>query len=274
MDFRFIVDRDRLDHLPGFWTDGWEYPDGPHWVKEKLKANGNIMIAELIMFGRSDADRPPVLPGWAESSPNSVLWNGSPINGFIIGDGGSGGATVGGAALAPNQQIRVSGVMNLDCGHFPDNCEDSEPAEIHPVYAVDVVQDWTHRPPNADLTGTWAGNDMATFYVRQIGNTVWWLDLSRDQGRTFANVFLGTITTETVSGGSRQVINGNWVDIPLGQAANSGTLKLVGTSCVSGSCNVNAPIALYNSLGIWSGTGFGGQSLEKLYDRTPALPPG
>jgi hypothetical protein len=111
--------------------------------------------------------------------------------------------------------------------------------------------------------------NQSTYYIRQIGNTVWWLNLSRDQGRTFANVFLGTIGTETINGSVRQVINGNWVDIPHGQTANSGTLTLVGTQCVNGGCNVNAPIAQHNNLGIWSGTGgFGGESLEKLYDRT------
>jgi hypothetical protein len=270
LDFRFTVDRAMLDNLPGFWTDGWEYPDGPYWVQQKLNANDNVMIAEIIMYGRSDADHPPLLPGWQELNANSTLWNGSPINGFVIG-GTGGPTTVGGAGLTPNQRIRVSGVLNLDCGHgITHSCEDLDSeAEIHPVYAVDVVQDWTHRASNADLTGAWAGNDMSTYYIRQIGNTVWWLNLSRDQGRTFANVFLGTIGTETINGSVRQVINGNWVDIPHGQTANSGTLTLVGTQCVNGGCNVNAPIAQYNNLGIWSGTGgFGGESLEKLYDRT------
>jgi hypothetical protein len=171
-------------------------------------------------------------------------------------------------------------VLNLDCGHgITHSCEElvgeGGPAEIHPVYAVDVVQDWTHRLPNANLTGTWAGDDMATYYVRQIGSTVWWLNLSRDQGRAFANVFQGTIATEYIQGeGWRQVIDGSWADIPLGTTQSSGTLTLVGTLCVNGGCDVNAPIGRYNSLGIWFDTGgFGGQSLEKLYDRTPAFQP-
>jgi hypothetical protein len=275
LDFRFTVDRATLDNVPGFWTDGWEYADGPYWVQQKLNANHNVMIAEIIMYGRSDADHPPLLPGWQESNANSTLWNGFPINGSVIG--GTGGPTsVGGFSLAPNQRIRVSGVLNLDCGHgITHSCEDlGSLAEIHPVYAVDVVQDWTRRWPNTNLTGTWAGNDMATYYIRQIGNTVWWLDVSRDQGRTFANVFLGTIGTEPINGSLRQVINGNWADIPLGQTAGSGTLKLVGTLCVNGGCNVNMPIAQYNNLGVWSGSGgFGGQGLEKLYDRMPIPSP-
>jgi hypothetical protein len=164
----------------------------------------------------------------------------------------------------------ASGVLNLDCGHFPFDCEDlSSLVEIHPVYSVDVVQDWTRRATDADLTGTWAGNEMSTYYLRQIGNTVWWLNLSRDQGRTFANVFVGTVGTETISGSQRSVINGDWVDVPLGGRSSSGMLKLVGTLCVRGNCGPKNPIARYNDLSIWSGTGgFVGSGLEKLYDRT------
>src|SRR5262249_50756810 len=112
MDFRFIVDRARLDNLPGFWTDGWEYPDGHSLVQQKLNANQNILIAETIMYGRSDASHPPLLPGWQESNANSTLWNGFPINGSVIGSIGV-PTSVGGFSLAPNQRIRVSGVLNL-----------------------------------------------------------------------------------------------------------------------------------------------------------------
>ena len=51
----------------------------------------------------------------------------------------------------------------------------------------------------------------------------WWLALSRDQGRSFANVFFGTI-------GESGPIVGEWVDVPMGAGGvlSGGTLTLTG----------------------------------------------
>jgi hypothetical protein len=51
---------------------------------------------------------------------------------------------------------------------------------------------------------------------------VWWLGLGRDQGRSFANVFHGTM--------SNNVVEGVWVDVPmgLGGARSNGTLTFQG----------------------------------------------
>jgi hypothetical protein len=257
---------------PGLSETGWEYPDGPSVVRSKLRANQLQLHSEVIMYGRSDGNHPPLMPGWMETDANSTLWNGTPINGFVQ-EGPP--ASIGGAVLTPGSRIRVIGVLSLDCGHFPYDCENDDPAEIHPVYSIDIVQDWTHRLQTANLTGTWAGSDAGTYYLRQVGNTVWWLGLSRDQGRTFANVFEGTIATENIEGGLRRVIKGEWADIPLGSTLSSGTLDLWGTLCLPNGCDVRAPIALYNSLGVWGESGgFGGQGFEKLYDRgqPPTVP--
>ena len=152
--------------------------------------------------------------------------------------------------------------------------QNDDAAEIHPVYSIDVVQDWTQRMPTANLTGVWAGGDVGTYYVQQIGNTVWWVGMSRDQGRTFTNVFRGTIGTEYIQNGWRQVINGEWVDVPLGGNLGFGTLKLVGTYCLPDGCDVTRSMALYNNLGAWAVTGgFSGQAWEKLYDRQPTVRP-
>ena len=42
-----------------------------------------------------------------------------------------------------------------------------------------------------NLTGAWHCDDIGTYYIREVGNTVWWLGLSCDQGRQFANVYRG-----------------------------------------------------------------------------------
>jgi hypothetical protein len=77
------------------------------------------------------------------------------------------------------------------------------------------------RGPN-DLTGIWGADDGATYYVRQIGETVWWAGLSADGGRSFTNVFYGKIRTTF----SSLEISGSWADVPRGRSAQSGSLAL------------------------------------------------
>ncbi len=33
-----------------------------------------------------------------------------------------------------------------------------------------------------DMSGVWKGNDRATYYVSQVGNDVWWVGMSVDNG--------------------------------------------------------------------------------------------
>lgn len=70
-----------------------------------------------------------------------------------------------------------------DAGH-----EDSVPPEIRPVYAIDIVQNWATTRGRApvlggpNLSGVWDASDIGTYYMRQMGDALWWLGLSRDQG--------------------------------------------------------------------------------------------
>lgn len=71
------------------------------------------------------------------------------------------------------------------------------------------------------LTGIWQANDGGTYYLRQIGNIIWWNGMSGgNDGRTFDNVFRGTITSTT------NTIAGEWADVPRGTVMGSGTLGL------------------------------------------------
>ncbi len=232
-----------------FWTADWvdrAFDDGfvcddGSIVNIPRPANEHILSlfdryklfhCEIAMYGReNDADNcaaPPIilLPGWQEHAGNSVLANGRPINGnfverpqpppMALSFGGPGGKQVN---LTPGAIARVTGVVADDAGH-----EGETAPEIHPVYAIDIVQDFGARPldGNVNLTGAWHANDVGTYYLRQIGNTLWWLGMSRDQGRTFANVFHGTI--------AGNVIEGDWVDVPMGEggAYSGGSLTLIG----------------------------------------------
>jgi hypothetical protein len=69
----------------------------------------------------------------------------------------------------------------------------------------------------SDLTGTWRADDEAIYYLRQVGNTLWWAGMSPDphlganafhRGLRFTNVFQGRISGDLVSG--------DWADVPRG----------------------------------------------------------
>ncbi|HKV93359.1 MAG TPA: hypothetical protein VJW20_12500 [Candidatus Angelobacter sp.] len=122
--------------------------------------------------------------------------------------------------------------------------------EIHPIYSIDVINfpfrpEDGNAPARPNLTGVWGGTDGSTYYVRQIGNAVWWLGQLRDrqpmepgshfpmigteqlapafsagdppcssaarQCWAFATVFAGTITG-TADGGEK--IQGMWAGVP------------------------------------------------------------
>jgi len=77
------------------------------------------------------------------------------------------------------------------------------------------------------LTGTCTANDGANYYLRQIGQTVWWAGLSTESlrgeddfqlGLSFTNVFRGTIQDN--------LLTGEWVYVPRGVILQSDTLKL------------------------------------------------
>lgn len=233
-----------------------------------------------------------LLPGWADLESNSVLINGRPINGaapaanpdpnqpciFIqpctVVDPAqplNNGIQLGKLLLTAKGQgafVRITGTLVLDCGHdLTSPCYDDPndlPSargnlnqEIHPIYSIDVINS-PFRPEDANvgarenLTGVWAGPDGSTYYIRQIGNTIWWLGQMRDrqpmQGGThspiigseqlapafaandppcgtvppqcwaFATVFTGTLMG-TADGGA--TIQGTWAGVP--QSASSGS---------------------------------------------------
>ena len=90
--------------------------------------------------------------------------------------------------------------------------------------------------------------------MRQIGSALWWLGMSHDQGRSFANVFRGTVEGDT--------IEGTWVDVPMGVGGvlGGGSLVLHGNGLATQLVK-NAESA-----------GFGGTIWTKLYDTAATLP--
>jgi hypothetical protein len=265
IDFNIIVDRAALDAQVNFWSDGWETDHSitPDNFRNKLNRKNELHI-ESIMYGGTtecgdDGPTSFLLPGWQQSGAAGVFLNGVPITGQMdltnrnTTPRSSRINSIIGKQFNFGDRVRVTGILALDCGHgwtrpcYEDDASEQN-QEIHPVYALDLLQNFQQPRPGASLTGVWGANDAGTYYVRQLANTVFWLGLSVDEGRTFANVFRGTLQGNQISG--------SWADIPLGQTANAGTLALAGDA---GRLSTT-----------WSRTGvsggFSGQSWEKLYD--------
>jgi hypothetical protein len=70
----------------------------------------------------------------------------------------------------------------------------------------------------ADLTGTWQGNDGGTYYLRQVGNTLYWYGEPSSNHPNWSNVYQGRIHSNR--------INGSWADVPKGHIMNHGNLNL------------------------------------------------
>lgn len=84
-----------------------------------------------------------------------------------------------------------------------------------------------------DMNGTWRGNDGGIYYVRQVGNNVWWLGVSaKDDGKSFSNVFRGSIKDG--------ILLGTWADV-RGTAKGAGSLemKISGVNAVTGWTRLN-----------------------------------
>ena len=75
-----------------------------------------------------------------------------------------------------------------------------------------------------NLTGKWKGNDGVSYFLRRIDNELWWYGQSKDGGKTWSNVFYGSIKGNYVTG--------KWADLPRGLAQNSGmmTIKILGNN--------------------------------------------
>jgi len=110
-----------------------------------------------------------------------------------------------------------------------------------------------------DLTGAWIANDRGVYYLRQIGNVLWWQGMNgvggdeASLGTGFDNVLHGTI-------GHDLRIEADWADVPRGEILGHGTLSL---QVVEGN-DGTAKIRKLDE----TGTGFGG-SMWKPCTPTP-----
>ncbi len=117
--------------------------------------------------------------------------------------------------------------------HLNKNCSQSSLISILFLLAVGMtilvmdlpkmsLESASAQPPfNINLTGTWKADDGGIYYIRNIGNDVWWLGISgSDDGKTFSNVLKGYFHK------NNGTIIAEYADIPKGSNKYHGTLTL------------------------------------------------
>jgi len=81
-----------------------------------------------------------------------------------------------------------------------------------------------------DLNGAWSADDLGVYYIRQIGDVIWWLGMSglgeplALRGHEWTNVYLGQLSGLTITG--------SYADVPHGTVLDDGpvTMQLTRTS--------------------------------------------
>lgn len=120
------------------------------------------------------------------------------------------------------QRVRVSGFFAIDCHGLGGDCGEDvaamHNAEIHPVYAIDLFQDFNNnRSAIANLSGVWhCATDVSTYFVAgDFGVAASSMDYP-DLG--FSSTFL-YVSTDVFTAGGRLVVR-----IPLKDLAAGGTI--------------------------------------------------
>jgi hypothetical protein len=73
-------------------------------------------------------------------------------------------------------------------------------------------------PAVLDLTGVWNCDDGGKYYIRQLGNDIWWYGEKDPNTPDWSNVMHGTLSGNTITA--------DWADVPKGNVMQSGTLTL------------------------------------------------
>jgi hypothetical protein len=127
----------------------------------------------------------------------------------------------------PAEIVVVGTILALTVASCDGLVSDASPTPRPSTPATDLsaIACATADPTNVGpLTGAWEGNDNGVYYIRQVGDCVWWFGTEVDelapagQGG-FANVASGRID------GTR--IELEYVDIPLGTTMGGGGLTFV-----------------------------------------------
>jgi hypothetical protein len=105
--------------------------------------------------------------------------------------------------------------------HSPSSAADASVIDLSAIACA------TEDPTDSStLTGAWSGNDGGTYYIRHVGNCVWWFATTLEDltaGRT-GQIGLSNVATGRIQGTHIEV---EYVDLPAGEApAGGGGLTL------------------------------------------------
>jgi len=99
---------------------------------------------------------------------------------------------------------------------------DSDALKTAPPIDTDIITQPSISLCASDITGKWNGNDGGFYYIRQIGNDIWWFGTNvftaGPEFNTFSSVLHGTRNGLT--------IDAKWQDVPLGDTKSKGDISL------------------------------------------------
>ena len=99
---------------------------------------------------------------------------------------------------------------------------DSDTLKTAPPIDTDIITQPSVSLCASDITGKWNGNDGGFYYIRQIGNDIWWFGTNvftaGPEFNAFSNVLHGTRNGLT--------IDAKWQDVPLGDTKSKGDISL------------------------------------------------
>jgi SdrD B-like domain len=294
--------------------------DPTYGTASLLPGWGDLYSSSVLINGRpsngslTDANcgfiQPCPFLGGADNTNYLVSPIGIAFDNLLLSSYGDGKTDTGGSGSGT--YVRLTGALVLDCGHFSyslddwghtcdddtdesDQTSNGQNQEIHPIYSIDVINE-PFRPEDGtelartNLTGAWGGIDGSTYYIRQVGNTIWWLGMMRDrqpiqrgtdfpiigalalqpafdagdpscssspvQCWAFANVFKGTITQTA----NETIVEGDWAGVPQSTSA--------------GSSGGHAKFYVsYNKIIVPTAAGIFPVTIEKMYEPEDTTPP-
>lgn len=152
------------------------------------------------------------------------------------------------AACAPTP-VAVSSITPSPSPVVPAVPTSAPPIALYRCDSRTVTWDGTSA---IDLSGTWKGDDDGVYYLRQIGDQVWWLGMSGlgrplvSRGTDWTNVYRGTLSGVTMTG--------TYADVPQGKILDKGPIVLKLTRTPAGGITLVRTDPLLE-------TGFGGTLL-------------
>ena len=129
---------------------------------------------------------------------------------------------ISGQEFEDSDTLKTAPPIDTDIITQPPGDSDSDTLKTAPPIDTDIITQPSISLCASDITGKWNGNDGGFYYIRQIGNDIWWFGTNvftaGPEFNTFSNVLHGTRNGLT--------IDAKWQDVPLGDTKSKGDISL------------------------------------------------